>query len=153
MSSDIKLNEVKIKIADVILNLNECERWMKIVISNYISSSKKSFVNEILLNNSIINFGNKIKILEYIVKEKGIKTDKDFISALNIMASKRNALAHSDSYLEDFRLYPIVEDIDPETNTLVKGVLTNETYDKIFEVFDRKYKLVINELHQINLKI
>jgi hypothetical protein len=118
---------LKIKIADVIIGLNECETMIKNIISGYIDSKKQShFVSEILLNNSIVSFGTKIKLLHFIVKTEQIEIGKDFRNALLVIISKRNMLAHSDSLLMDFDFE--VTDVEDPTDYFSEDELLRNAY-------------------------
>lgn len=162
-----KLDEVRLKIADVIINLNLIEKEIKEIIANYISSRQSFFLQEILLNNHIINFSFKIKVLHYIIREEKITTSKDFHKALQIIMNKRNSLAHTDTVLEDYTIdtveaewepdgvtyWPIYKDADPGVWTFSQGDINFQTVDKIVADFDKYYKLASTELASISQTI
>lgn len=157
------LNEVRIKIADVIINLNLIEKEIKNAISYYVSSKNSYFVSEILLNNHIINMANKVKVLQYIIRNEKIEVSKDFSKALIIIMGKRNVLAHSDTVLEDYTLddvdvewepdgvtyWPLYKDAEPGAWTFSQGDINFETVNKIVADFDKYYKIASDELARI----
>lgn len=158
-----KTDELKIKIADVILKLNECERCVKVCINYYLGTKNESFVMDILLNNHIIPFGNKLKLLFYILNEQKIE-HKELKKALNIILTKRNAIAHSDNPLSDIMLvkdgenddgtpYFKVEDAENEILMYDNGTFNNEKLEKVLMDFDKYYKIAQNGLISVSLKI
>lgn len=160
----IKLEEVRIKIADVIINLNLIEKEVKNAISYYVSSKKSFFVSEILLNNHIINLAYKVKMLQYIIREEKIEVSKDFFKALSIIMNKRNVLAHSDTVLEDYTIddvevewepdgvtyWPIYKVAEPGAWTFSQGDINFDTVDKIVADFDKYFKMASDELARIS---
>jgi hypothetical protein len=164
MDRQEKIDNIKKKLADVIINLNLCEKGIKNIIANFITSHKGYFVQEILLNNHIINFSSKVKVLYCIIAEEKITVDKDFKKAINIIMTKRNTLAHSDSVLDDRTLgdidvdwnpdgvmtFPIWVEADPVTLIFNNDGTTNyEEIEKIIDDFDKYYKIVLKDLNNI----
>ena len=159
-----KLTEVRLKIADVIINLNLIEKEIKQIISYYISSQQSVFVFDILLNNHIISLSNKIKVLQYIIQTEKLETSKDLYKALTITMNKRNVLAHSDSVLEDFEIddvhiesdghsfsyYPKYKESDPGAWIFSQGDINFETVEKIVTDFDKYYVIAAKELSHIS---
>lgn len=159
----ISLDEVRIKIANVIIDLNLIEKEIKNAISYYISSKNSFFVSDILLNNHIISMANKVKVLQYIIRNEKIEVSKDFSNSLMVIMGKRNVLAHSDTVLEDYTLddvdvewepdgvtyWPIYKDAEPGAWTFSQGGINFETVDKIVADFDKYYKIASDELARI----
>jgi hypothetical protein len=90
-------SEANQELAFVIDRTNYIEFTLKSILTKYIAAGddRRTFVNDILLHSSIIGFGQKIKLLHYIIdREKWPKIDVNhFHTVLNI----RNAFAHSDT--------------------------------------------------------
>ncbi|RZK33404.1 MAG: hypothetical protein EOO61_15365 [Hymenobacter sp.] len=161
---EIKLDEVKLKVADVVINLNFIEREIKNCISYYVSSNKSYFVSEILLNNHIVSMANKIKVLQYIIREEKIEIPKNFMNALQVVMNKRNVLAHSDTVLEDYTIddvdvecepdgvtySPIYKDAEPGAWVFSQGDVNFDTVDKIVADFDKYFKIASDELARIS---
>lgn len=162
METDDNINQLKIKIADVIIKMNDCERLMKIIIANFLKAKDEYFVKEVLLNNHLVNFSSKTKLILYIIEAKKIECDKkELKNALNTMMLKRNALAHSDSPLEDFilsskidedgiRKFDIVE-TEPKAPIYQSDKFAYEEYEKIITDFDKYYEIAYNRLMGIHL--
>ena len=99
MENDKMETEIRLQIADVIINLNLIESKISDIISKYINSERQLFVREILLNSMIMNFSTKFKILKHILKSEKLNEPKDFFNAIHVIMNKRNVIAHSDSLL------------------------------------------------------
>ena len=159
-----KLDEVRIKIANVIIDLNIIEKEIKNSISYYVSSKQSFFVSEILLNNHVISMANKLKALQYIIREEKIEVSKDFFKALTIIMNKRNVLAHSDTVLEDYTLddvdvdwepdgvtyWPIYKEAEPGAWTFSQGDINFNTVDKIVADFEKYHKIASDELARVS---
>lgn len=105
-------NQIKLKIADVIIKLNVLEFRIKKILSRYINSSKNDFIENILLNNMMIPLATKIKLLKHIYLDNSKKSiSKELITAFNIVLNKRNIIAHSESLLD---FWQDLEDVDFE---------------------------------------
>ena len=92
---DIFDNEWKM-IGFVIAQFNELELLMTKILSKYISpaSEREEFVYRQLLNNSVVSFGAKVKLLVSITKSNNIgEVDRN---KLHRILSLRNAIAHND---------------------------------------------------------
>lgn len=165
--TDKELDEVRLRIADVIVSCNLVEKEMKNIISAYINSKRSFFVSEILLNNMTINLGVKRKVIEYIIKEEKIEVDKDYNKGLHIIMNKRNMIAHSDSVLDNHQIVdvdvsfehdgafyePVFEEAEPLISTIESGKYRYEAVSKICTDFEKYYKIVSAELSKVLTRV
>lgn len=80
----------------VIAQFNELELLLTKILSKYIApaTEKEEFVNRQLLNNSVVSFGAKTKLLISITKSSNVgEVDRN---KLHRILSLRNAIAHND---------------------------------------------------------
>jgi hypothetical protein len=87
--------EMKSKVAEIIIKFNFLELSIKEIIALYIHSDKTDFINQILLNNSIISFNSKLSLLNFIADNEDIKFS--IKQELHSLIKIRNAIAHSDN--------------------------------------------------------
>lgn len=76
MENEKIINEIRLQVADVIIDLNLIESKLADIISKYINSDRKIFVREILLNSQLMNFSTKFKILKFIISQEKINEPK-----------------------------------------------------------------------------
>ncbi|MFL5766095.1 MAG: hypothetical protein ACJ77K_19275 [Bacteroidia bacterium] len=158
-----KTKELKMDIADVIISLNHIERDIKGFLMKYIKSNNPEFVEHVLLNNQIVSFSSKVKLLEYVLGKEDAKVKnktnvdvKTFINALHTIMQKRNALAHSDSPLYTINI-DILESIGENmpssisvtetagrAHTIGKGSISEKAYSDIISEF-RKYHTIAQD--------
>ena len=162
-----ELDEVRLRIANVIVSCNLVEKEMKNIISAYVNSKRSFFVSEILLNNMFINISAKRKIIEYIIKEEGIEVDKKYYNGIHIIMNKRNMIAHSDSVLDNHQIVdvdvsvehdgvfyePIFEEAEPLVSTIDNGKYKYEEVSKICSDFEKYYKIVSVELSKVLTRV
>ena len=145
-------NEMKSKVADIIVQFNFLELSIKEILAIYIQSTKKDFVSDILLNNSIVSFGSKISLLLFITNKEKIKffIKEDLYSLINI----RNAIAHSDNLFnmegklmgyetidEEFGIEIPIYDPSPDGPIIIQfksGKIYEEGFDKRYKEFNEK---------------
>lgn len=158
-----KTKALKNDIAEVIIMLNHIEKSIKDFLLMYIKASNQEFVENVLLNNQIVSFSSKVKLLQYILGKEADRvkattnTDlKEFFNALHTIMQKRNALAHSDSPLYTIKFdiedgvngdVPSiikVEEIPGTANTIGKGSMEEKPYAEIIAEFN-KYHVIARE--------
>lgn len=154
-------------ISEIITKFNQIENSIKIIIASYIASEKTEFINEILLNNLILNFSSKYKILQYIIAKEEIKVSKNFNNSIKILMTNRNIIAHSDN-LFDYEIIPIKENLfstqvlrfprylsplqkieSKNQKTINNGEIQNLEIDKIHNDFIKYFEIALGELNKI----
>jgi hypothetical protein len=108
MSADykpvLKPSETKMETAFVIERANYIEYVLKKILIKYISppDDRVLFLNDIILNNSMLNFGAKVKAFLYLVeKNKWEKIKQEhFHKIINV----RNAFAHCDTVTQNIKI-------------------------------------------------
>ncbi len=154
-------------ISDIIIKFNEVENFLKEIITEFINSERNEFIKNILLNNLILNFSSKFKILQYIIESQKIKVDKGFYNSMKVLMSKRNIIAHSDSLI-DYNVIPTgpdlftqyilkipshmsqVQKVESERQiTLNNGKIENPDIEKIYSYFLKYHEKAITELNKI----
>lgn len=154
-------------ISNIIIKFNEVENSIKEIITVFIDSERNEFIKNILLNNLILNFSSKFRILQYIIESQEIKVDKNFNKSIKILMSKRNIIAHSDSLI-DYNVIPTGPDLfaqyvmkipsymlswqrveSKEQITLNNGKIENSDIEKIHSDFLKYYEKSTNELNII----
>ena len=154
-------------ISDIIIKFNEVENSIKEIIMEFIDSKRNDFIKNILLNNLILNFSSKFKILQYIIESQKIKVDKNFNKSIKILMAKRNIIAHSDSLI-DYDIIPTGPNLfsqfvlkipsymlswqrveSKEQITLNNGKIENTEIEKIYSDFLKYYEKAITELNLI----
>lgn len=167
--------EIRLQVADVIINLNLIESKFVDIISRYINSEKKKFVCEIVLNSLVVNFSSKAKIVEYILESEkielseSVKSKKTFFRAIRNLMTMRNVIAHSDCLLRiepdivdvDFDWsyeagcipYPIYGPLEPSLAIINEGQVIYQSISKIVEDFSKYFKIAINGLKEIDSKL
>jgi hypothetical protein len=122
------------QLAEVVQHTNAVESQMKSVISAYfdIAGGKRDFFEANFLNNAIVSFASKIKMVLAINKRAGLVTDLDR-DAFHKLNSRRNAFAHQDVF-QSMRWGP------PEDGSSrgVRYVLESMKGDGEFEVLTRE---------------
>ena len=125
----------------VLTQFNQIELLATEIISLYISpqASAVQFLDKKLLNNSIVSFGSKIKLLLSIAEScnyKGLDRDK-----LHRMLALRNAIAHNDQNYkfhipedpeEDCQQYFVVEYF--KSNGSVEEITKSKVYSEILSL-------------------
>ena len=166
MEHDELENQIKLKIADVIIKLNVLEFRIKKILSKYINSSKNDFIETILLNNLMIPLSTKIKLLKHIYLENSKKTiSKELNTAFQIVLNKRNIIAHSESLLDiwqdledvDFEyhkdaeptMYGIFSLNEPFIPLLNNDKIDYESFGKIVDDFNKYYNVCEKGLEKI----
>lgn len=154
-------------ISNIIIKFNEVENSIKEIITVFIDSERNEFIKNILLNNLILNFSSKFRILQYIIESQEIKVDKNFNKSIKILMSKRNIVAHSDSLI-DYNVIPTGPDLfaqyvmkipsymlswqrveSKEQITLNNGKIENSDIEKIYSDFLKYYEKSKSELNII----
>ena len=157
-------------VADIILKFNEVEYLIKTIISIYISSDKKEFIDNVLLNNLILSFSSKNNILKYIIENNNKLTDnsKKLKDSIKNLMGFRNIVAHSDNLIdynvtieEDlFSRYILkiprymssmnVKKVESKAQiTLNDGKILSSEIGKLHSDFLKHYKIVSSELKLI----
>ena len=162
------ITPIKLQIADIIINLNVIESKISDIISKYVRSERDEFVREVLLNSLIINFTSKVNVLRYILKAEEIDTPKDLFKAIQILATKRNIIAHSESLLKleqdvadidyewdngEMSLYPIYELGEPNIPIINDGNVNYEAISKIASDFSKYFDIASGGLQEIEDKL
>jgi hypothetical protein len=167
MENDEMEKEIRLQVADVIINLNLIESKISDIISKYINSVRQLFVREILLNSILMGFSTKFKILEYILKSEKINEPKDFSNSIQVIMNKRNIIAHSDTLLKfedivDFDVEwthegpfknPIYGPAEPILSTITKGKVDYDSLSKTVEDFSKYFKIALIGLKEIDSKL
>lgn len=167
--------EIRLQVADVIINLNLIESKFTDIISRYINSEKMKLVREIVLNSLVVNFSSKAKIIEYILESENIelsenvKCKKAFFKAIRNLMRMRNVIAHSDcllkieadivdvdfdwSYEEGSVMYPVYGPLEPSLAIINEGKVNYQNISKIVDDFSKYFKIAIDGLKEINSKL
>lgn len=139
----------------VIRATNIIETKMKEVIALFISAApdRADFVESYLLNNAVIPFGAKAKLILAIANTLSVKINRE---ALHVLLSRRNAFAHQD-HLESIRLVTDRRGI-PDVSYVVEsfkasGELEAITYDRAFAEFVDAYSKVDTDLEMLHAKL
>lgn len=149
-------------IAHIIIRFNKIESQIKDIIATYINSEQEDFVNNFLLNNLVINFSNKYKLLRAIAKKNNIEIDKKFNNGIHILSSIRNAVAHSDQLsnisiidaeMESDGLQIPIYGLDPDIIMLQNDEIVKERLLDKEKIFNKYYELIIIELEKIEKQI
>ncbi len=154
-------------ISDIIIKFNEVENSFKDIITEFIGSERSEFVKDILLNNLVLNFSSKFKILQYIIENQNIKVHADFNKSIKVLMSKRNIIAHSDNLI-DFNVIPAEPDlftqyvlkipsymlawqeVKPKKQiTFNNGKIESSDIEKIYSDFLKYYKKAMPELNKV----
>ena len=154
-------------ISDIVIKFNQVENTVKEIITKFINSEKTEFINNILLNNLILNFSSKFKVLQYIIADKGIETDKNFNKSIRILMANRNIIAHSDNMLE-YDVIPIKEDfffhqvmkiprymspiqkVESKSQlTINNGQIQTLEIEKVYSDFIKYFDIATSELNKI----
>ena len=91
MEAEKYLEENKRKIGDVIYRYNSVEKYLNDILLAYFKPQKNRVdFNQILLNGSVIGFGQKVKIISNL-----INLDKKTSESLRRIMSIRNGVAHN----------------------------------------------------------
>lgn len=94
------INSIKLRVANVIIDLNLIESKITKILARYIDSKKDHFVRNVLLNSLNMSLAQKFKIMKTILKTEKVKPPEDLFKAITIVMNKRNIIAHSDSLLQ-----------------------------------------------------
>jgi len=145
------------KVSKIIIHFNTLERLMKLIITKYIGPKDKYSFDNFVLNNEIINFANKLKIIEHIIKFKKIKVEKEFLDAMHKCINYRNAVAHSDRLNEivliDWETHenglvlPIID--NNPTVTRIKPNFKEESLEDISKKFSDNYFIAVTSLDKL----
>ncbi|CAM3640467.1 hypothetical protein FLGE108171_07615 [Flavobacterium gelidilacus] len=157
-------------ISDIIIKFNTVEKLIKEIISKYISSEKTTFINDILLNNLILNFSSKFKILSYIIEIEKINIDKNLNNSIKNIMTFRNIIAHSDNLIDyeiislaqsdlSFTLNlprsmsPMQKVESKKQTTLNSGKINEIEIEKIHKDFIKHFNISFENLGLINKKL
>ncbi len=150
-------NDVKSKVADVIIKFNFLELALKELLVTYIDSKHTNFLRDIVFHNSVVSFNSKLTILQILTQKEGIpfQSTKEILHSL---IKIRNAIAHSDNLLNvdgDLIGYeeldvdsggqiPIYEPYQngPKVTILHSGKVDEKGLDKLCEEFNEKITIV-----------
>lgn len=154
-------------VADIILKLNYIESKMSNLITEYVNSDKRYFINHVLLNSLVVNFSSKYKVITYIIEEEKLDVPKDFNKAIKILMSKRNQVAHSDSISEPdidvevdvdgdregphFSLYNVFD--YPTVSFFENGKVNYTSIKKIYDDFIKYFTIAEEQLNNIEKQI
>ncbi|MBI2101840.1 hypothetical protein HYT53_04495 [Candidatus Woesearchaeota archaeon] len=152
------------KIGHVVGHFNHIEGLLKHLLTFYIEPSerKKEFVEEILLNNSILNFSSKLKLFLNINQEEkwlnGRELD-DFKKNIYFLSNVRNSFAHAETRIHIYtehrknrkpKIYYVVEKFEND------GTCAWYSADELLKEFNKKYipveNTLIRILHQLDKK-
>ena len=168
MENEEIINEIRLQVADVIIDLNLIESKLADIISKYINSDRKSFVREILLNSQLMNFSTKFKILKFIISFESLNEPKGFYQSIKEIMNKRNIIAHSDSLLKLeadvididtnwFRdgsiMYPVYGPSEPSLAIINDGKVDYQNISKIVEDFSKYFKIAMDGLNEIDSRL
>jgi hypothetical protein len=156
-------------ISDIIIKFNQVENMVKEIITEFIDSEKSEFINSILLNNLILNFSSKFKVLQFIIADNKIETDKNFNKSIKILMANRNIIAHSDNILDyDVEIFPVktylsfhpvlefpkymstIQKVESKSQlTINDGEIQTIEIEKIYSDFIKYFEIATNELNKI----
>ena len=146
---DTDSDRVAERLVFVIRATNIVESKMKRAITMYlgIPPKRSKFTTTQLLNNAVVPFGAKVKLVLAIAADLSVKIDRE---ALHTMLSRRNGFAHQD-HLESVR---VVEGIEghPEVAFVVEslkgsGTLEVVSQDKAMTEFMAAYLAAETDLN------
>ncbi len=158
------VQSIKVRVAEVLINLNLIEAKISDIITTYINSEREDFIRKVLLSSLIVNFSSKLNVLKYILRSEKVEPPKDFFKAVAIIMTKRNVLAHSDSLLNieadvvdvDFDwnhdgtyMYPIYGPEEPNLPIINDGVINFENISKIIDDFTKYFEIAEKALDSI----
>ena len=139
----------------VIRATNIIETKMKEVIAGFIGAAadRADFVESYLLNNAVISFAAKAKLILAIASALSIKINRD---ALHILLSRRNAFAHQD-HVNSIRLVKDQRGM-PTASYVVEsfkasGELEAITHERAFAEFVEAYSKVDSDLEDLHAKL
>ena len=139
-----KLRESEPKIGNVVEKIKSIEYLLDCIIINRIEPKDLGFVQNIILNSSIITIGAKIKIIKTICKERN--RDEDF-QDLHKLINIRNLFAHETSYVEDNGM--IVKMNELKSNGEYIESEFEKVHQQFLELFNNEYgrlTLLLSEL-------
>ncbi len=121
IDSEKELDELR---GDIINRLNVLEKLLIHIISGIIKPHDKKLFNEIIMNNSVVSIGGKIKILKSIE----IIDDKTYNQLMRLL-SIRNGFAHSTvkSEIETEKFMEVFA-LDLESEDMLNELANNNTY-------------------------
>ncbi|MCG8805866.1 hypothetical protein G1K75_09370 [Tenacibaculum finnmarkense] len=162
MASDLIEEISKNLIINIIRKFNLVESEIKYIISCYIDSKEVEFLENVLLNNMIINFSTKKKLLTYIIRDKNILSDsrvKKLNQSLNVMMNKRNLMVHSDTVFgmnTVFDFDSIDDDkYDKNADEFIKYLVSKTSFNRpsASTINDGKIEVYnVNEIHNHFIK-
>lgn len=168
MGNEEIINEIRLQVADVIIDLNLIESKLADIISRYINSDRKTFVREILLNSQLMNFSTKFKILQFIISSEKLSEPINLYKSIKEIMHKRNITAHSDGLLKieadiidvDFDwsyegsiMYPVYGPSEPSLAIINEGKVNYQNISKIVEDFSKYFNIAMDGLDEIDLKL
>ena len=162
--TEVMVQSIKVRVAEVLINLNLIEAKISDIIAKYINSERDDFIRKVLLSSLIVNFSSKLNVLKYILRSEKIEPPQDFFKAIAIIMTKRNVLAHSDSLLNieadvvdvDFDwnhdgtyMYPIYGPEEPSLQVINDGIINYENISKIIDDFSKYFEIANTGLDTI----
>lgn len=168
MENEEIINEIRLQVADIIIDLNLIESKLADIISKYINSERRIFVREILLNSQLMNFSTKFKILKFIISQEKITEPKGLYQSIKEIMNKRNIIAHSDNLLkleEDVidvdidwsrdgsLMYPVYGASEPSLAIINDGKVDYQNISKIVEDFAKYFKIAMDGLNEIDSRL
>jgi hypothetical protein len=154
-NNKIKEQKTKLETAFVIEQTNYIEYVLKQILVAYISPQKNrtDFLSDIIMHNSMLNFGAKIKAFLYLAKTNNWKKiEQKHFHTIRIV---RNAFAHSDTEKETIGI--TVNEGKAEVNDIYyclesvdsSGKFIREKRKDAFDRFTQSYVVLEKYLHEI----
>ena len=129
-----KLRESEQKIGNVVEKIKSIEYLLDCIIINRIEPKDLGFVQNIILNSSIISIGGKLKIIKTICKEKG---KNDNFQDLHRLINIRNLFAHETSYVEDKDMIVKMNELKSDGKYIESEF--EKAHQQFLELFNKEY--------------
>ena len=114
--------------------------YLNCILSNFISPKETGFFENVILNNSVIQFGAKIKIIKTICNVLKIKFDFANLHKLNNL---RNLFAHESSYVEFSNKGMLVKMDELTTSGSYNETTFTSKYEEFLKLFKEENKSII----------
>jgi hypothetical protein len=149
-------------ISQILADFNTIEGRLKTVIRIYVDPKEDDFFEDYIMNNLIVNFASKYKLLRAILKRTDKPISKDFDKSIKIIMTIRNSVAHSE-FLNNETIVDAEIDSDgfqfpiyghkSKIITLENDeMIENDIIDK-YKVFQKYFETACNELDKIETQL
>ena len=130
---------------EIINKTKHIEYLLNCIVSNYIATKREGFFSNIILNSTVISLGQKIQIIEVILKLNDIPFN--FNDARRLI-SLRNLFAHESAYADDPK--GITELF---IDSLKNGQYKTKRFEDLHSEFITLYPIVDDTITSLNQKL